>query len=370
MKHIITSLVYTLAFLSFDIVSTEGQNATRVGKLIPIFQVVTFPNLPCVGSSSRNGTCYTSEECTTRGGISAGSCAQGFGVCCTFSIACGATTSQNCTYLIQAATTNPTSDPCVFTICKDSADICRIRLDFTTFSIAGPVTGSVIDSNALEDNGGTVGDCLMDSFTLTSPGNQASPVICGFNTGQHMIVDASDQCHKASFDFSGTATTRQFEIKVTQYQCGDELGGPDGCLQFFTGNTGQFASFNFPTTSSTVTSTVTHLSNQCYNMCFRQEVGKCAICFNVVIEGTGATDQGSFGLSIAFTAAMADGVQDSKCSEDYLQIPGGERSATGALFAVGSIALIGHDRICGRSFGHTDTEAEGAANNEESICSK
>jgi hypothetical protein len=33
--------------------------------------------------------------------------------------------------------------------------------------------------------GGTVGDCLVDSFTLTSPGNQASPVICGFNTGQH-----------------------------------------------------------------------------------------------------------------------------------------------------------------------------------------
>lgn len=62
-----------------------------------------------------------------------------------------------------------------------------------------------------------------------------------------VIVDASDLCHQATFDFSGTATSRQFDIKgisvpstkfspliltqflfynlVTQFACGDEMGG-------------------------------------------------------------------------------------------------------------------------------------------------
>jgi len=30
------------------------------------------------------------------------------------------------------------------------------------------------------------GDCLYDSLTTTSPGSTAPPVICGYNTGQHM----------------------------------------------------------------------------------------------------------------------------------------------------------------------------------------
>ena len=33
--------------------------------------------------------------------------------------------------------------------------------------------------------GGIVGKCTKDSFQITSPGNAGSPVICGYNTGQH-----------------------------------------------------------------------------------------------------------------------------------------------------------------------------------------
>ncbi len=70
-----------------------------------------------------------------------------------------------------------------------------------------------------------------------------SPVICGFNTGQHMIVDASDKCNTVTFDISGGSTaTRSWDIKVTQYACGeDTLGGPDNCLQYFTGTSGTVA---------------------------------------------------------------------------------------------------------------------------------
>ncbi|TRY61395.1 hypothetical protein TCAL_13401 [Tigriopus californicus] len=235
-------------------------------------------------------------------------------------LSCGSTSSENCTYLVQGTTTAPPIDPCTFTICKTSPNICRIRLDFTAFSIAGPALGTVVGAAAATNNGGAIGDCTTDSFSITSPGNMGSPVICGTNTDQHMIVDASDQCHRASFDFGGTGTTRQFDIKVTQYACGDENGGPDGCLQYFKGNTGTFSSFNFPTTATSVTDSVTHLSNQCYTMCFRQEPGKCAICFQPVIAGTGMTgDQGSFGLSLTSDATIA-GTQDGGCSEDYLQM--------------------------------------------------
>ncbi|XP_059089013.1 uncharacterized protein LOC131885091 isoform X2 [Tigriopus californicus] len=327
-------------------------------------------NEGCVGSSSRNGTCYTPDECTTRGGSPAGTCAQGFGVCCVFTLACGGTTSENCTYLVQAGISMPTADQCTFTICKSSSNICRIKLDFTTFSIAGPTVGTA--STLGNTNGGSIGDCTEDSFSLTSPGNIGSPLICGVNTGQHMIVDSSDICHRASFDFSGTTVSRQFDIKVTQYACGDEMGGPPGCLQYFTGNTGTFASFNFPIGETAVTADVTHLSNQCYTMCFRQEVGKCAICYNTVILGAAdmAIDQGSFGLSIS-SAAIAIATLDTACSEDYLQIPGSGSDVGDAdvdMFGPGTIPAILHERICGRFFGY-ETDGSGATDNTESICS-
>lgn len=34
-------------------------------------------------------------------------------------------------------------------------------------------------------SGTSIGDCLTDSFSVTSPGNSGSPVICGTNTGAH-----------------------------------------------------------------------------------------------------------------------------------------------------------------------------------------
>eukprot|EP00095_Tigriopus_kingsejongensis_P012322 maker-scaffold1425_size42047-snap-gene-0.4 protein:Tk12322 transcript:maker-scaffold1425_size42047-snap-gene-0.4-mRNA-1 annotation:"hypothetical protein DAPPUDRAFT_311633" len=45
--------------------------------------IVKFQNSPCVGTSNKGGTCYTRDECSTKGGTVAGSCASGYGVCCT-----------------------------------------------------------------------------------------------------------------------------------------------------------------------------------------------------------------------------------------------------------------------------------------------
>ena len=92
--------------------------------------------------------------------------------------------------------------------------------------------------------GASIGDCTTDTFSITSPGNIGSPVICGFNTGQHsqllyvhcfsefklynlflVILDAADACNMAVFDLTGSDVTRAWDIKVTQYKCGDEMGG-------------------------------------------------------------------------------------------------------------------------------------------------
>jgi len=102
---------------------------------------------------------------------------------------------------------------------------------------------------------------------VTSPGNRGSPIICGFNTGQHskiklllswinysklhffflVFLDASDVCNVINFNLGTGGGTRQWEIKgitvykyililfylvllktlfaVSQFKCGDEDNG-------------------------------------------------------------------------------------------------------------------------------------------------
>ena len=58
------------------------EESTRKGKILNLFSVVRFPNSVCRGDVL-NGTCYSAEECSTRGGVQSGTCAGGYGVCCT-----------------------------------------------------------------------------------------------------------------------------------------------------------------------------------------------------------------------------------------------------------------------------------------------
>jgi hypothetical protein len=37
--------------------------------------------------------------------------------------------------------------------------------------------------------GDGIGDCMTDQFSISSPGNVGTPVICGTNTGQHSKID-------------------------------------------------------------------------------------------------------------------------------------------------------------------------------------
>jgi len=338
----------------------EDNSTTREGKVLPIFQVVKFPNDVCSGTT-RNGTCYTAEECSVKGGTTDGSCAAGFGVCCVFSLACGGSASQNQTYLVQSSVTTLTN-PCSYTICPCSSNICRIRFDFTTMVLASAVTGTVTAAPAAVGaaaslNGQLVGDCVDDQFSVTGGLSAGTPTICGTNTGYHMIVDADpsgNTCHKALFAIGGgTTTSRSWDIKVTQYACGDyDSSGWPGCLQYYTATASNIQNFGFPPTITTVTSQVTHLSNQHYDICIRRGSGYCYICYSPTIIaaitaaiGTPIIAQISFGVSIGSTAANPASLISNTCSQDWIEIPGAD---TAAIAAIAVADQTNGARICGR----------------------
>jgi len=285
----ITTFLLLMACLSHAEIEIEDVKSNRDAKVLPIFQVVRFPNDPCIISSgTKNGTCYTAEECSSKGGSNGGSCASGFGVCCTFTIGCGGSSSENCTYFEVSSLT--TTGACSGKICKLSSDICQIRLDFTTFVITGPSTSTVSTHYVL--NGNMIptvspnfatrymskqGSCATDIFVVSH--QQNVPELCGTLTGEHVFFDTgSTECHDMTFNIGQhaigvtAATTRKFTIKVSQLSCTDKNLAPPGCTQYYTGSsrTG-IETFNYAQGY--------HLTNQRQTICVRREEGYCRICW-------------------------------------------------------------------------------------------
>lgn len=298
-------IVVCLFFATKSALALEEVPETRNEKLISTFQIVRFPNDVCIGSNSRNGTCYTSAECSDKGGTSSGSCADGFGVCCTFLITtCGSSTSENLTYWTQPSTVSAGS--CSLTVCPISDEICSIRLDLTTFVITGPSTrltlelnrrfGQTAGSLTVEYLGSTQAtNCQADSFGVTGPSPSSNPpVVCGTLTGQHMYVEAdTDRCNTLNFAFAEKATTavtmtnnlgvtslatRTWDITATQIECTSLTLPPPGCTQYFWSSPTS-ATYTLTTANYLTAGTSTHLANQHDRFCVRRERGKCTGCF-------------------------------------------------------------------------------------------
>jgi len=341
------------------VASAKSAGLSKTGKVIPLFNIVKFDNEVCAaGTSGTQGTCYTADECEALGGKADGKCASDYGVCCVVEMdTCGSQTSAPVSYLVSPDTVE--SGQCDFKICKAGDDICRIKLEFDSFEIAQPTTQDGLDTAAPATNGGGVGDCVTDTFTVTSPGNAGPPVICGKNSGQHMWIEASDMCNSVNFNIGGGMTTRNWNIKVTQVTCNDEDIAPAGCLQYFTAATGRVSSFNFDRTATAVGATATHLSNQRQTMCWRKNANVCRMClFPQTIAPTPVTvaAQTSFGLSGSPDAGAAQATVGTDCTSDYLLI---ERAATEAGTAIAA------ERFCGRIL----AEAQ-AATAPASVCTE
>lgn len=257
----------------------DDTTSNREGKLFSLFTIVNFKNDACTSTSSissgstsyRNGTCFTSSECSSKGGKAKGNCASGFGVCCVFmyDTTSDTTVSYNDTYL-----QNPNypsaydeTSSLTYTVNKCSSDICWLRLDFETFQNLGPALTTEVS-----------GGLCVDTFKVTVNSGQTVPELCGQLTGQHIYLDmgtGSSDSATLALAFSGTSTLRKWEIKVAQIPCGKAYAPPGGCLQWHTGLTGQITTFNFGDSAST------HLRNQMYSSCVRQEKGMCCVEYQV-----------------------------------------------------------------------------------------
>jgi len=322
-------------------------------KALSIFTVVNFPNIVCTSTTSgRNGTCYTSSECSAKGGSSSGACASGFGVCCIFEKTCGGDAlAENVTYFTSSG--RSLGSTCSLTVCKCSSDVCQLRLDFETFAINNAVTATTITygpNNAgvvALNSANSMGECQVDTFQVTTCGSKAPPVICGTNTGEHMYIAACDGCNtmNAFFGSASTAGTGAFTIKVTQIPCNSKTAAPSGCLQYFTGTTGTFSSYNYNSAAGP------HLADQHYSACFRAERTICAICYystsfkmsvpnGIAVSGTLGVDTfcGNPGLSVLTIGG----------GYDHIVIPDGQcpSPVSGAVVAT----VFENDRYCGTAF--------------------
>jgi len=326
---------------------TENNRQARFN----LFSIVQFKNDPCQ-ATSKNGTCYTASECEQRNGVNAGSCAQGYGVCCTFSAGCGNTYSENCTYFDSSSAT---AGSCQATVCRCHDNICQMRLDFNTFTISGPSTSSTVvgkQLNGVIDSTGATGvdvstrsQCLTDTFTVASPGTTNPPVICGDNSGEHMYIDVCEECIDLSFQLgqAGVGTSianRQWSIKVTQYDCCYDNLAPAGCTQYFFGSDSQSVqTFNYDGGQ--------HLANQNQQICVRNERGNCRICWVQVAIGdfdVSSTKMTGVSMSTGKITNCCGYGADGEQTEGYdcVVIPGAKKAATTTM-AVPS-------KICGNLF--------------------
>merc|ERR1719216_381226 len=179
---------------------------------------------------------------------------------------------------------------------------------FTTYAAPLPAGAS--------DDSITAGDCNTDSLTITNPGGPVPPTICGYNTGQHMFIPVSSQCNQINIDIDtgSTTTTRKWQIKVTQYECGNLMAPEQDCLQYHTASSGTIASFNWNTASTSVSSSQYHLSSQYYDICIRRARSYCSICYSPSITSTTTGTAASYGLSAGSVAAIQTNAIGSVCT--------------------------------------------------------
>jgi len=309
----------------------------KSAKAFSLFSVVTFRNVECttVMDSSMSGVCKTEEQCTENGGAVSGNCASGFGVCCFISLDdCSTDISNNITYVQNTdypSEYTEASKTCSYDI-KASNDVCQIRLDFDTVTLAGP------DAD---------GDCgtANDEFTFTSPSTTIPGVasLCGTLTGQHLYFETEMSGSAGSISIAtGTATSgRTWKIKISMIECNNENKPPEGCLQWYTGIGGGLKSFNGGHDSQQM------IKNQNYDICIRTEAGHCK--FQVSQASTGSSPD-SFALG-----AIATAVVGTECNQAYITLEDTLDSITGV------------QRFCGNVLSDTNDDTTAGAVTSNSL---
>jgi len=243
---------------------------------------------------------------------------------------CGESTSQNGTYFQNKGypATSDTVGSCELTVHKSGSNVCQLRLDFDKFVISQPEATDHV--------------CVDDQFIVS--GGQPIPAICGVNTGQHMYVDMgwdSNTPVKLTVVTSGAASSRSFSIKVTQIDCSSPSKANDGCLQYFTGVSGQMRSFNYNDASGL------QLSNTDYTMCVRRERNFCGIQYTACPDSVSTPNAMGFsttGINNPSGTRNTGTNVGAACSTDWLAVPCATNTLSPTVQSDSSVCV---DRICG-----------------------
>lgn len=294
--------------------STAMAAPNKEAKAFSLFSVVTFPNDECttVMDPTMRGLCITAEECTDQGGTASGNCASGFGVCCFTTVTATGEISNNVTYIqnegfptaVLAGTPVPNAITRQFTV-RGGENICQVRFDFDTAVFAPPTTGTTGTVSTAAD-ATTGGVCNVDTITVTQ--TSAGTIggfenLCGTLTGQHIYVenDGANPATTLNIDTGAVSLARTWKVLVRTIECDSPAKAPGGCLQYLTGMSGNFQSFNYGSTTSGM------IDNLLYNVCIRKEPGMCSFDVRQARSGAAATPD-AFYVGATSTTAAGTGI--------------------------------------------------------------
>ncbi|CAG7640722.1 unnamed protein product [Allacma fusca] len=326
LKNISATVALWVTFMCFlGISSGEQILDKRFGKLFPFFSIVRITNQPCVPESgSQMGTCFTNTQCEKAAGTVNGKCASGFGVCCVVSATCESTITQNNTVFRNRDAPNsftPTGlELCNVRISKPNSKICQVKLDFISMNLA--------PADAM-------GQCMSDRLSINGATPNVPANLCGMLTGQSMYLDfgSSDRLSMSMItDGAANPSARDWNVKVTYYECNAQLRAPDGCLQYFTAATGQVRMLGYPMAP--------HLADLDYTVCVRPEDGAGSIVWSHC-QGEPAGDV--FSMTKAKRMDDTMGMPEDMCNMDYVMIMTDEVMST----AVPMPKM--NDRYCGNA---------------------
>ena len=178
-----------------------------------------------------------------------------------------------------------------------------------------------------------------------------------------------NKCNQINIDIDtgSTSTTRKWQIKVTQYECGNLMAPENNCLQYHTATTGErldedvlrsyisppgtIASFNWDTSSSSVSTTQYHLSSQYYDICIRRTRNYCSVCFSPQITGSYGLSAGGTGpTQINAIGSLCTGVTTLNPAAGSMLGRGDYLDIVALQPTIGTAGTIGTHRICGAYF--------------------
>merc|ERR1711962_191286 len=250
-------------------VNNNGEEANREGRLWwPVKYVIDYRNTSCTTDSGYDGYCFMAFECAKGGGLADGECGpdgeEAYGVCCDYTAGGTTTIGGSGGYFSNKGYPKGDSKTGLTIATLDPpAGTCQVKLTFEEFDLLGPSDG----------------DCNNDTFIFSGANSEVEvPVLCGYNTGQHMYinVDSSEGPWKIIQSSSDDDYDRKFSVKVDYLGLHDANKAPPRCLQSYPDAEGEMMSFNYnPNEDSSQM-----LNNQNYVICFGYNPGKCDVGIN------------------------------------------------------------------------------------------